>query len=53
MCVFVCVSLFVAIIKKVNNFHKKLPKQIRYAESEFDTFEFVICKFNFVHMNIK
>ena len=23
------------------------------AESEFDSFEFVICKFNFVHMNIK
>ena len=26
---------------------------VKYVESEFNTFEFVICKFNFVHTNIK
>ena len=39
------ISLSVVIIKKVNNFHK--TKQIQYAESKFDNFKFVICKFNF------
>ena len=26
---------------------------VQYAESEFHTSEFVICKFNIIHMNIK
>ena len=40
-------------ISKVNKFHKTLLKIIEYSESEFHTFEFVICKFNVVYMNIK
>ena len=28
-------------------------EHIEYAESEIHTFEFVICKFIFVYMNIK
>ena len=41
------------LIKKVNKFHKTLLKVEKYAESEFHTFEFIICKFNVVYMNIQ
>ena len=41
------ISLSAVFIKKVNNFNKE------YAESEFRTFEFVICKFIVVYMKIK
>ena len=44
------VSLFIVLIKKVNRF-KKL-KFMKYAESKYHTFEFVIWKFNVVYMNI-
>ena len=30
----------------------KLTNSIKNAESEFHTFEFVICKFNVVYMNM-
>ena len=38
------ISLSVVFIKKVSNFNKTWLKDIEYAESEFRTFEFVICK---------
>ena len=46
------ISLSAVCIKKVNNFNKTLLKHIEYAESEFPTFEFVICKFIVVYMNM-
>ena len=50
----VYISLSAVFIKKVNNFNKTWPKRIEYAESEFrKNFEFVICKFIIVSMNIK
>ena len=45
------ISLFA--VKEVNNFNKTWLKHIEYAESKFRTFEFVICKFIVVYMNIK
>ena len=47
------ISIFVVFIKKVNNFNKIWLKHIEYAESEFRSFEFVICKFIVVYMNMK
>ena len=47
------ISLSAVFIKKVNNFNKTCLKHIEYAESEFRTFEYVICKFIVVYMNIK
>ena len=47
------ISLSEVFIKKVNNFNKTWLKDIEYAESEFHIFEFVICKFIVVYMNIK
>ena len=47
------ISLSAVFIKKVNNYNKTRLKHIKYAESEFHTFEFVICKFIVVYMNIK
>ena len=40
------ISLSAVCIKEVNNFNKTWLKHIEYAESEFRTFEFIICKFN-------
>ena len=39
------------LIRKRNKFNKTLLKVNQYAESEFHTFEFVICEFNVVYMN--
>ena len=47
------ISLSAVFIKKVNNFNKTSLNDIDYAESEFRSFEFVICKFIVVYMNIK
>ena len=47
------ISLSAVFIKEVNNFNKTWLKHIDYAESEFRTFEFLICKFIVVYMNIK
>ena len=46
------ISLSAVFIKKVNNFNKTWLKDIEYAESEFRTLEFVICKFIVVYMSI-
>ena len=46
-----CISLSAVFIKKVDNFNKTLLKHMEYAESEFRTFDFVICKFIVVYMN--
>ena len=46
------ISLYMVLIRKVNKFHRTLLKVIEYAESEYHIFEFVICKFNVVYMNI-
>ena len=48
---FVYLCLLVSI-RKVNKFHKTLPKVIEYGESEYHTFEFVKCEFNVVYINI-
>ena len=47
------ISLSAVFSKKVNNFNKTWVKHIEYAESEFSSFEFVVCKFIVVYMNIK
>ena len=47
------IFLSAVFIKEVNSFNKTRLKHIEYAESEFRTFEFVICKFIVVYMNIK
>ena len=47
------ISLSGVFIKEVNNFNKTWLEHIEYAESEFRSFEFVICKFIAVYMNIK
>ena len=47
------ISLSAVFVKKVNNFNKTWLNYIVYAESEFRSFEFVICKFIVVYMNIK
>ena len=47
------ISLSAVFIKKVNDFNKTLLKHIEHAESEFRSFEFVICKFDVVYMNMK
>ena len=39
------ISLSVVFIKKVDDFNKTWLKHIEYAESEFRSYEFVICKF--------
>ena len=47
------ISLSATFIKNVNNFNKTWRKHIEHAESEFRSFEFIICKFTAVHMNIE
>ena len=47
------ISLSVVFIKKVNKFNKTWLNHIDYAESEFRTFKFVICKFSVVYLSIK
>ena len=47
------ISLSVVFIEKVNIFNKTQLNHFDYAESKFRTFEFVICKFIVVYMNIK
>ena len=43
------ISLSAVCIKEVNDFNKTWLKHIEYAESEFRTFEFIICKFIVVY----
>ena len=45
-------NLSAVFIKKVNNF-LNFNSQLYRAESEFCRFEFVICKFNVIYINIK
>ena len=47
------VYLFICGVYQVHNLDKTWLKYIEYAESEFSSFEFVICKFNIIYMNIK
>ena len=47
------ISLSAVFIMEVNNINKIWLEHIGYAESEFRTFGFVICKFIVVYMNIK
>ena len=37
----------------INNFNKTLLKHIEHAESEFRSFELIICKFIIVYMKRK
>ena len=46
------IYLSAVFIKKVNNLNKTWLKHIEYAESEFLTFKFVMCKV-IINMNIK
>ena len=46
------ISLSAVFIKEANIFNKTWLKHVEYAESEYHTFEFVICKFIVVYMNI-
>ena len=47
------ISLSAVFIKKVINVNKTWLKHIEYAESNFRTFEFIICKFIVVYINVK
>ena len=44
------ISIFAVFIKKVNKISINLTKHIEYTESEFRSFEFLVCKFSVVYI---